>query len=146
MPAAWGRGKEVRFRLYAAVASTLARWVQGRRKPMAEKAMGEFMTDVAALPIRVMGIVVHNRRVQSARHGDCRKWGLVLTEERAGAVALPELNELNLEKRANCNWIYWVDGPQAHFFANAEGDAIGFGLKSLNEIHHVIPFPQPQRR
>lgn len=58
----------VRLRLDSAVSNTLASLIQRRTVGVAEQAVRQFVTDIAPLPMRMMGVVVYNGDLGTTRH------------------------------------------------------------------------------
>ena len=93
--------------------------------------MRELMANVAALAMRVMRIVVHDRGMQAARNGHRREGRIVVTHKKRGMrVYLAEFEQPDIEMSTHSSRINRRNIVQAHLRANAQRDAVGLCLKS----------------
>jgi len=130
--------KEVSLRFDSAIVPAVSVLCQRRRTLVAKEAMSEFMADVAALPMRVMGIVMHNSRFMSAGDGNGRETRSV-AEEGTIRIEVAQGDQPDLEMCADSHRINGINCVQSHLMPYLQSDAVCFRLEPTPESQSLAP-------
>ena len=115
-------------------------FVQGRDMLMPEKEVSLLVTNVTALPQRMVGVVMHNGGPNSAWHRHSRETALLVRFENRGiARQTRHLYDFDVVTNAYREGVDRIDRCKTHLLANSQRDPIGMRLKPPCEPHFYVP-------